>query len=57
MDRNQVHKIGKIMNKPVKFVKENAGEMATVLTAVVSVVALIDGKKNRFTVIHRIKFG
>lgn len=45
MDRNQVHKIGKIMNKPVKFVKENAGKMATVLTAVVSVVALIDGKK------------
>lgn len=45
MDRNQVHKIGKIINKPVKFVKENARKTATVLAAVVSVVAFIDGRK------------
>ena len=45
MDRNQVHKIGKIINKPVKFVKENAGKTATVLAAVVSVVEFIDGRK------------
>ncbi|MGT2949571.1 hypothetical protein [Streptococcus devriesei] len=34
MDKKQVHKIGKMINKPVKFVKKNAG---WIVTAVVSV--------------------
>ncbi|HFR3767119.1 TPA: hypothetical protein ACHVGS_001753 [Streptococcus suis] len=29
MDKNQVHKIGKIINKPVKFVKKNMGIIST----------------------------
>lgn len=58
MDRKQIHKIGKSMNKPVKFVKNHAGKIMTVIATVVSVVTFIDGRKiNRFTVIHRIKFG
>ena len=45
MDRKQIHKIGKSMNKPVKFVKNHAGKIMTVITTVVSVVAFIDGRK------------
>lgn len=45
MDRKQINKIGKSMNKPVKFVKNHAGKIMTVITTVVSVVAFIDGRK------------
>lgn len=45
MDRKQIHKIGKSMNKSVKFVKNHAGKIMTVITTVVSVVAFIDGRK------------
>ncbi|HEM6089557.1 TPA: hypothetical protein ACGO9G_000967 [Streptococcus suis] len=29
MDKNQVHKIGKNLNKPVKFVKKHIGTIST----------------------------
>ena len=47
MDRKQIHKIGKSMNKPVKFVKNHAGKIMTVIATVVSVVTFIDGRNNK----------
>lgn len=31
MEKNKVHKIGKMINKPVKFVKKNMGIISTVV--------------------------
>lgn len=47
MDRKQIHKIGKSVNTPVKFLKNNAGKIMTVIATVVSVVTFIDGRKNK----------
>lgn len=33
MDKNQVHKVGKMLNKPVKFVKKNMGIISTAVIA------------------------
>ncbi|WP_373756401.1 hypothetical protein [Streptococcus ferus] len=45
MDKKQIHKIGKIVNKPVKFVKQNAGKIITGIGAIASVVALYNNKE------------
>ena len=45
MDRKQIHKIGRIMNKPVKFVKKNAGIIVSVV--VPAVVTAFLGSKNK----------
>lgn len=56
MDRKQIHKIGKVMNKPVKFIKKNSRKILTGISAAASLVALINGRKNRLTITHRIQF-
>lgn len=45
MDRKQIHKIGKSMNKPVKFVKNHAGTIISVV--VPAVVTAFLGSKNK----------
>lgn len=46
MDRKQIHKIGKNLNKPVTFVKKNTGNVLTGVSVVVSLIALFkDNKK------------
>lgn len=47
MDKKQVHKIGKMINKPVKFVKKNAGKIFTGVSAIASVVALYKTNKEK----------
>lgn len=56
MDRKQIHKIGKVMNKPVKFIKKNSRKILTGISAAASLVALINGRKNRLTITYRIQF-
>ncbi|CQR26135.1 hypothetical protein BN1356_02479 [Streptococcus varani] len=41
MDKKQIHKIGKQINKPIKFIKKNAGMIATVFVSV-GVPAILD---------------
>lgn len=46
MDKKQVHKIGKKLNKPIKFVKQNKGAIASVVSVVATIIiAEKTGKK------------
>lgn len=46
MDKKQVHKIGKKINKPIKFVKQNMGTIASVVSAVATIITAVKiGKK------------
>lgn len=46
MDKKQVHKIGKKINKPIKFVKQNKRAIAFVVNVVVTIIiAEKNGKK------------
>jgi len=46
MDKKQVHKIGKKINKPIKFVKQNKGTIASVVSAVATIITAVKiGKK------------
>ena len=46
MDKKQVHKIGKKINKPIKFVKQNKGTIASVVSAVAAIITAVNtGKK------------
>lgn len=46
MDKKQVHKIGKKINKPIKFVKQNKGAIASVVSVVASIITVVKtGKK------------
>ena len=54
MDRKQIHKIGKNLNKPVTFVKKNTRNVLIGVSGVASLDCL-KTTKNRRTNIHRIK--
>lgn len=43
MDKKQIHKIGKNMNKPIKVIKNHAGVIVSVVVPLVATVVL--GKK------------
>ena len=46
MDRKQIHKIGKNLNKPVTFVKKNTRNVLIGVSGVASLIALfINNKK------------
>ncbi|MCO4521054.1 hypothetical protein Si102_00210 [Streptococcus infantarius subsp. infantarius] len=46
MDKKQVHKIGKKINKPIKFVKQNKGTIAYVVSVVATIITAVKtGKK------------
>lgn len=47
MDKKQAHTIGKKINKPVKFVKKNAGVILSGVSTVASLVALYKNKTKR----------
>lgn len=45
MDKKQVHKIGKKLNKPIKFVKQNMMTILSVASLVTTIIALNPDKK------------
>lgn len=45
MDKKQVHKIGKKLNKPIKFVKQNMMTILSVAGLVTTIIALNPDKK------------
>ena len=45
MDKKQIHKIGKNMNKPIKVIKNHAGVIVSVVVPLVATVVL--GKKSK----------
>ncbi|CYU84394.1 TPA: hypothetical protein TZY74_000949 [Streptococcus suis] len=47
MDKNQVHKIGKIINKPIKFIKNNSGKIVTGLGTVAYLSTLVKNNQKK----------
>lgn len=47
MDKKQIHKIGKNMNKPIKVIKNHAGVIVSVVVPLVATVVLGKKVKNR----------
>ena len=47
MDKKQVHTIGKMINKPVKFVKRNAGKIFYGVSVIASLVTYHNTKKEK----------
>ncbi|MFS9171442.1 hypothetical protein QM857_05020 [Streptococcus infantis] len=45
MDKKQIHKIGKNMNKPIKVIKNHAGVIVSVVVPLVATVVL--GKQSK----------
>lgn len=47
MDKKQIHKFGKAINKPIKFVKKNIIPIVTVGGSVASTIAIIKNNNKK----------